>query len=62
MQVDRHEQNTAYLSGPIMHHLGLTLTLAAPPTPPPLFKFPTWPLAILELMDDPESDDELPDA
>ena len=45
MQVDRHEQNTENLSGLIMHYLGPTLTSAAPPTPPLLFKFPTWPLA-----------------
>ena len=59
MQVDRHEQNTTYLSGLIVHHLGPTLTSAAPPTPPLLFKFPIWPLATLKLMDDPESADEL---
>ena len=41
MQVDRHEQNTAYLSGLIVHHLGPTLTSTAPPTPPQIFKFPT---------------------
>ena len=41
MQVDQHKQNTAYLSSLIVHHLGPTLTSTAPPTPPPIFKFPT---------------------
>ena len=39
MQINREEQNTAYLVGLITHHLGLASSSAAPPVPPPPFDF-----------------------
>ena len=61
MQINRREQNTAYLASLIAHHLGPTSTSVVPPTPPPLFVFQPWTSTPLVLSDDTESDAELPD-